>query len=80
MNKSEMKQTLATNLCEVTFTKTNGETRVMTCTLDPARIPSDQLPKTETEDKHETQVRVFDTKADGWRSFLSTNVSNFVVL
>lgn len=66
--------------CEVTvtFEKTNGEERVMTCTLKEGVIPS----ATKTEPITQEKVRkvsdavcsVWDINAKGWRSFRWANV------
>jgi hypothetical protein len=55
----------------VEFTKKDGTTRNMKCTLDPTMLPEVVL----TEDKKERtitnteNVPVFDIEANGWRSF-----------
>lgn len=66
---------------EITFTKKNGEKRVMSSTLNFDLIPKEFHPKTQvTEDKKEeesvpTTLAVYDTNAKGWRSFLWANVN-----
>ena len=63
----------------VTFTKVNGEQREMTCTLDPNIIPdpieikADKSPKTVNEEV----LPVWDTTAQGWRSFRIDSVISF---
>lgn len=57
----------------VTFTKVNGDKRVMTCTLQEGVIP----PATKTDPLSQKKVRavnpevqvVYDVEKDGWRSF-----------
>jgi hypothetical protein len=59
------------NLC-ITFTKKDGTERKMFCTLAESKIPSDKLPKSETEATSQitgSAVRVFDTELSEWRSF-----------
>jgi len=52
----------------VTFTKVNGESRVMTCTLNESVLPP--KPETTTPRKSNPDVlSVWDTNAQGWRSF-----------
>ena len=38
-NREEWVSQLRTNICEVTFTKVNGDNRVMTCTLREDLVP-----------------------------------------
>ena len=61
-----------TDLC-VTFTKNDGTTRDMQCTLVEGRIPADKKPTSETSTANRknsgSAVAVFDTEKSGWRSF-----------
>jgi len=63
---------------EVTFTKVNGDIRVMECTLDPNVLPkvvvNEDAPKREKK-KSDTSLAVYDVKAEGWRSFIIKNVN-----
>ena len=73
--KDGIKELLANNTLEVLFTKKDGDQRLMTCTTSQDLIPEEFKSKgIITEDIHPTQVRAYDLKAEGWRSFLSTNV------
>tara|TARA_X000000950_G_C13693198_1_gene568986 strand:+ start:505 stop:891 length:387 start_codon:yes stop_codon:yes gene_type:complete len=58
----------------VTFKKLNGDERVMTCTKSFDVIPKEHQPKTNTETKLEN-ITVWDTNAQGWRSFVYDRVS-----
>jgi hypothetical protein len=58
-------------LC-ITFTKKDGTERKMFCTLAESKIPTDKLPKGESEAGSQTTgsaVRVFDVEVQEWRSF-----------
>ena len=61
-----------TDLC-VTFTKKDGTTRDMQCTLVEGRIPADKKPTSETSTANRknsgSAVAVFDTEKSEWRSF-----------
>ena len=82
--RSEVKDVLVKDLVEVTFTKVNGDERVMTCTLQPDTLQL--LPKGVVKEGEEKKERVFknperslavyDTKAEGWRSFLIRNITS----
>jgi len=77
---------LTTNLksktIEVTFTKVNGDTRIMECTLNPDVLPkvvvNEDKPKREKKSP-ENSLAVYDVNANGWRSFIIKNVSRVVV-
>jgi hypothetical protein len=74
---SELKQ----SICEVTFTKVNGDTRVMTCTLQKDMIPQatkkDPLTETKVREINENFISVWDINAKGWRGFRVANVIAF---
>lgn len=64
----------------VTFTKINGDKRVMTCTLKEGVIPA----PTKTDDLSKKKIReidqdkvcnVWDVNAKGWRSFRWGNIT-----
>lgn len=64
----------------VTFTKKDGEQRVMTCTLQEESIPENQQPKPlaegqEARKRSDANLSVWDINAEGWRSFILANVS-----
>jgi hypothetical protein len=71
---------LRTGLVTVTFTKKDGETRVMTCTLEESVIPEQHRPKPlvegqEQRKRSDTNLSVWDVNAEGWRSFILANVT-----
>jgi len=56
----------------VTFTKKNGDERVMTCTLQESELPPRVVKEdAETKPKKENLevLSVYDVNAKGWRSF-----------
>ncbi len=69
---------LRSNIVTVTFTKLNGEERVMTCTLLSEHIPN--APTTNGElvvkETSSSTVSVWDINANGWRSFRVENVKS----
>jgi len=62
------------DLC-IVFTKKDGTSREMRCTLKEAKIPADKQPKSQASDSttagqgNDSAVRVFDTSISEWRSF-----------
>ena len=64
---------LRDHVMEVTFTKVNGETRIMRCTLDQRIIPQ-PVDYKHLEEQHKKPenlnvVACWDVQAGGWRSF-----------
>ena len=84
LTQENMLAALRESECEVTFTKVNGDTRVMRCTLNTNIIPQDKMPKGDnTPELREgldtllKAIRVFDTGLEDWRSFKVETVKNF---
>ena len=78
MNREILIEALSKHECTVTFTKVNGETRVMPCTLKEDVIPkppADVASKSNVK-RHENQnvVSVWCTDKKEWRSFRVDNV------
>jgi len=72
MDRNILIEALTKHECTVTFTKVNGETRVMPCTLR-----GDLVPKIEpkgTNKSNETIVSVWCLDKREWRSFRVDNV------
>jgi len=69
---------LRSNVVTVTFTKVNGDERVMTCTLLSEHIPN--APTTNgqvvVKETSSNTVSVWDVNANGWRSFRIENVKS----
>lgn len=81
MSRDEMMVLLRSGVCNVTFTKVNGESRDMRCTLVRDMIPEDKVPKTPEADEpakvNEAVIRVFDLIKSDWRSFKVESVTEF---
>ena len=78
MNRETMLDQLRENACRVTFTKKNGDTREMLCTLEMRNIPDYMRPVSESAVKDNPEViRVFDMEKYEWRSFRVDSVTNF---
>lgn len=75
----EIRSMLHHGVCEVTFTKVNGETRTMPCTLDSTLLPPQPL-----NEFHETRLYKPETLSVWcldkmeWRSFRVANVTRIV--
>ena len=70
--------------CEVTFTKKNGDMRVMQCTLMESVLPPAKKDEPLTQKKvravNEEVCVVYDVNAQGWRSFRWDSVTDFKLL
>jgi hypothetical protein len=67
------------NIVTVTFTKTNGEERVMRCTLQTNYIPNAPSHNGELVVESKTNsnnVSVWDVESNGWRSFRIASVKS----
>lgn len=66
---------LKQSVVEVTFTKVNGERRIMRCTLDLKHLPPmtneqyDHLDRQQKREENKEVIAVWDVQANGWRSF-----------
>lgn len=70
--RDEILKDLRSHVIEVTFTKVNGEGRVMRCTLDPKYLPPHDAKYLEEQHQKKENLDViaaWDINAGGWRSF-----------
>ena len=65
----------------VTFTKKDGSSRSMQCTLSEGRIPAEKQPKNQEASSQTSgsAVRVFDTDKQEWRSFRWDSITNVTI-
>ena len=70
MTKQEMQEMLRVGVRTVTFTKTNGDQRIMRCTLHHSYLPEQtDIEEQIARDTRSDTVAVWDIEKDGWRSF-----------
>ena len=71
LDKQTIKDALYTGKTVIAFTKANGETREMLCTLRPDLIPEQPVSEsTKTPRKENPDVQaVWDLEKEAWRSF-----------
>jgi hypothetical protein len=77
MDLQQLKSLLHSGVAQVTFKKINGDIRIMDCTLNGELIPPSAWPEGKVQISEEAKsrtLRVFDVKAQGWRSFLIANI------
>ena len=83
--KENLLDLLRNNLVTVTFTKVNGDERVMNCTLQNNHIPSTTLSNNtnqilrENIGRSDNNISVWDTQAQGWRSFRVNSVKSVTI-
>lgn len=78
--KTSFKAWLSEGDVIVTFIKTNGEERVMRCTLRPDALPTKELNKEGTYYGNSEAITVWDLDLKQWRSFRPSTVINAVIL
>jgi len=72
-NRDDVIKGLKEAVCEIHFTKVNGESRIMRCSLDPryvkAPIDVNHLDEQHKRPENKNTVVCWDVVAGGWRSF-----------
>lgn len=79
MTREELQQLLTTSVCEVTFTKVNGETRIMPCTLREDLLPARTVSES-VKSLPPSSLSVWCTDKNEWRSFRVANVTDVRIL
>ena len=77
-----LKSILTSSICTVTFTKKNGDERVMKCTLDAQHLPPIQREATEVAEVRQPSkdaLAVFDIEAQAWRSFRFDSITKLTM-
>lgn len=78
---SELKKALRNGIVKVTFTKKNGDERVMYATTNMNTIPDECKPKgTDDRNYPDDVYRVVDTEITEWRSFRKDSVIDWEVV
>ena len=70
---------LKKNVIKVTFTKVNGDERVMRCTLHNSVLPEQPISGIKKKENQET-LSVWDLDNDGWRSFRLDSIKEMKVI
>ena len=69
MTRNEISDLARSNIILVTFTKKNGETRTMKCSLKDEYIVGDVKESTSVRKPNDDVLPVWDLDINGWRSF-----------
>lgn len=82
IDKEALVKTLHETIVKVTFTKVNGDTRVMHCTLNEAELPEvvKEIEEKAPREKKPDVLAVWDVEAKGWRSFRWDSLIEWVKL
>ena len=75
--KEEMIEELKTGVYRVSFTKKNGEERIMCCTLSSLYLPKAKESIRKKAEIKTDAIAVYDLNVEGWRSFNVSNVKTF---
>jgi hypothetical protein len=81
-SRAWLKSVLTSSVATVTFTKKNGDERVMKCTLDPQHLPAIQKEASEVAEVRQPSkdsLAVFDIEAQAWRSFRFDSVTKLTM-
>ena len=79
MNRDEIVETLKNGIATVIFTKVDGSTRTMNCTLNARYLP-ESAESAEGKGKSTSTVSVWDTDKNAWRSFRVDSVQKGIAL
>ena len=86
LTKEQIVEALKANVCEVTFTKVNGEIRTMPCTLREDLVPKYERKTPVVESEETIKVKetsptlsVWCTDKGAWRSFRVDSVTNLEI-
>ena len=77
MNRETLIKNLQQNAMRITFTKVNGDERIMDCTLQEHMIPETNE---SNRKQNEEVLPVFDINKGEWRSFRLDSVTNIELL
>ena len=81
MTRTEIIEQLQNNIVEVTFTKVNGEKRVMPCTLMADLLPAQPVTENKkTKPVNEAVVSAYALESSGWRSFRVDSITDMKVI
>jgi hypothetical protein len=67
--KEIVKKALRSQVIKISFEKTDGTIRDMSCTLMESKIPDEKKPKTTNSKQNSAVLPVFDVEKEAWRSF-----------
>lgn len=74
-----LKYMLERNICGVHFTKVDGSSRRMKCTLNPHLIPKNKMRALSAEAGNLEFLPVYDLDKDDWRAFRFDRINSFWV-
>lgn len=69
VSKNWLRSVLRESDVQIEFVKKDGTNRIMQCTLQETKIPSEKIPKTDEKTYKTDTLTVFDVEKQDWRSF-----------
>jgi len=79
MKRKTLLEGLKKNVMKVTFTKVNGDERVMRCTLHDSVLPDQPISGIKKKENMDV-LSVWDLDNDGWRSFRLDSIKEVKVV
>ena len=88
INQPILRSALHAGVVQVTFTKVNGDERIMSCTLKSDLLPvvvvaeaveGEEVVVKQTKKPNPDVLAEFDVKAEGWRSFRWESVKSYTL-
>lgn len=77
-DKEDITKKLHEGICKIIFTKTNGDTRIMHCSLNESLLPEQvDLEVVQKKAPNPDVLAVWDVENSGWRSFRWDSVKEF---
>lgn len=78
-DKKDITKKLHEGICKIIFTKANGDTRIMHCTLNESLLPeqTDLEEAVQKKAPNPDVLAVWDVENSGWRSFRWDSVKEF---
>jgi hypothetical protein len=77
-NRQDVLNMLNNDVLTVTFTKVNGEERVMRCTLLTEYLPGGTAAPQLLQENTGDTISVWDTEVNAWRSFRLSSVKTII--
>ena len=80
IDKPYIKDLLSEHTATVVFTKVDGSSRTLRCTLDPSTVPASPIKESTTvKVDNPNLISVWDLENLGWRSFKLDSIISFDV-
>lgn len=79
VTREGLRNILRETVVDVTFTKADGSTRIMKCTLNEGLIPQAETATTTPRKQNPDVCPVWDLENQSWRSFRWDSITNIAI-